>query len=71
MGPAGDPLAVVAPDLRVHGVQGLRVADVSVVPTTISAQSAAIDYMIGERAADIIKDQWEQGSSAPTSSSDH
>uniref|UniRef100_A0A182QG07 Glucose-methanol-choline oxidoreductase N-terminal domain-containing protein n=1 Tax=Anopheles farauti TaxID=69004 RepID=A0A182QG07_9DIPT len=61
MGPAGDPLAVVAPDLRVHGVQGLRVADVSVVPTTISAQSAAIDYMIGERAADIIKEQWRQG----------
>uniref|UniRef100_A0AAG5CRQ7 Glucose-methanol-choline oxidoreductase N-terminal domain-containing protein n=1 Tax=Anopheles atroparvus TaxID=41427 RepID=A0AAG5CRQ7_ANOAO len=64
MGPPGDPLAVVDPDLRVHGLQGLRVADVSVVPTTISAQSAAIDYMIGERAADIIKGQWQQGTDA-------
>uniref|UniRef100_A0A182VXX0 Glucose-methanol-choline oxidoreductase N-terminal domain-containing protein n=1 Tax=Anopheles minimus TaxID=112268 RepID=A0A182VXX0_9DIPT len=61
MGPVNDPLAVVDSDLRVHGVQGLRVADVSVVPTTISGQSAAIDYMIGERAADIIKAQWQQG----------
>ncbi|XP_035890896.1 glucose dehydrogenase [FAD, quinone]-like isoform X1 [Anopheles stephensi] len=67
MGPANDPLAVVAPDLRVHGVQGLRVADVSVVPTSISGQSAAIDYMIGERAADIIKDHWQQGNGAEDS----
>ncbi|KFB37102.1 AGAP003780-PA-like protein [Anopheles sinensis] len=65
MGPPGDPLAVVDPDLRVHGLQGLRVADVSVVPTTISAQSAAIDYMVGERAADIIKAQWQQEQQQP------
>ncbi|XP_065084401.1 glucose dehydrogenase [FAD, quinone]-like [Ochlerotatus camptorhynchus] len=58
MGPQGDPTAVVSPNLEVHGVENLRVADVSVVPTTISGQSAAIPYMIGEKAADLIKQRW-------------
>ncbi|XP_055644503.1 glucose dehydrogenase [FAD, quinone]-like [Toxorhynchites rutilus septentrionalis] len=58
MGPAEDPTAVVSAGLLVHGVGKLRIADVSVVPTSISGQSAAVAYMIGEKAADLIKAQW-------------
>ncbi|XP_058447542.1 glucose dehydrogenase [FAD, quinone]-like [Malaya genurostris] len=58
MGPPGDPSAVVSPELQVHGISNLRVADVGVVPTTISGQSAALGYMIGEKAADLIKQTW-------------
>lgn len=58
MGPVGDPKAVVTPDLRVHGIENLRIADVSIVPTSISGQTVAVAYMIGEKAADLIKQQW-------------
>jgi choline dehydrogenase len=46
-----DHLAVVDPDLRVRGVQGLRVADASVMPTITSANTNAASLMIGEHAA--------------------
>jgi choline dehydrogenase len=49
------PDAVVDAKLRVHGVRGLRVADASVVPSIISGPTNAISYMIGGRAADMIK----------------
>jgi choline dehydrogenase len=49
-----DELAVVDPTLRVHGIEGLRVADASVMPTVISGNTAAPAMMIGERAADFI-----------------
>ncbi|XP_039446176.1 glucose dehydrogenase [FAD, quinone]-like [Culex pipiens pallens] len=58
MGPQEDSTAVVSPELLVHGIQGLRVADTSVVPTTISGQTAAVAYMIGEKAADLVKQSW-------------
>ncbi|GBP87852.1 Glucose dehydrogenase [Eumeta japonica] len=58
MGPAGDPEAVVDPELRVHGIQGLRVVDTSVLPRTISAHTNAPGIMIGEFAADLIKSNW-------------
>jgi choline dehydrogenase len=51
MGPAGDPLAVVDARLRVHGVQGLRVADASVMPTITSGNTNSPTLMIAERAA--------------------
>lgn len=58
MGPAGDPQAVVDPELRVHGMQRLRVVDSSVIPRTISAHTNAPAIMIGEKAADMIKATW-------------
>ncbi|MGE8406990.1 MAG: GMC family oxidoreductase [Pseudomonas sp.] len=49
-----DATAVVGPDLRVHGVQGLRVADASIMPTIVSGNTNAPSIMIGERCADFI-----------------
>jgi choline dehydrogenase len=46
---------VVDPQLRVHGVQGLRVADTSVMPTITRANTNAPAIMIGERCADFIR----------------
>ncbi|HQS86351.1 MAG TPA: GMC family oxidoreductase N-terminal domain-containing protein [Polaromonas sp.] len=55
MGPANDAGAVVDDQLRVHGMQGLRVVDASVMPTIPSANTCAAAMMIGEKAADMIR----------------
>jgi choline dehydrogenase len=49
-----DAMAVVDPQLRVHGIEGLRVADASIMPTLISGNTNAPSIMIGERAADLV-----------------
>ncbi len=49
-----DALAVVDPQLRVYGVEGLRIADGSVMPTIPAGNTAAACIMIGEKAADLV-----------------
>ncbi|TFK22633.1 alcohol oxidase [Coprinopsis marcescibilis] len=49
---------VVDEKLRVYGVANVRVADASIVPIPISAHTSSSVYMIGERAADFIKEAW-------------
>ena len=57
MGPADDPLAVVDDRLRMHGMEGLRVVDASIMPAMTSANTMATTMMIAERAADFIRSE--------------
>jgi choline dehydrogenase len=55
MGPSSDPLAVVDDELRVHGLDALRVVDASIMPRMISANLNAATLMIADKASDLIR----------------
>jgi choline dehydrogenase-like flavoprotein len=50
-------MSVVDPQLRVHGVEGLRVVDASIMPTVPGGNTNAPSIMVGERGADLIRGQ--------------
>src|SRR3546814_4407945 len=59
-----DPMAVVDDQLRVHGIEGLRVADASIMPTLVSGNTNAAAIMIGEKGADLIRAAAKAGGTA-------
>ena len=55
MGPASDPMAVVDQHGRVHGLQGIRVVDASIMPDCVRANTNVTTMMIGERISDFMR----------------
>jgi choline dehydrogenase-like flavoprotein len=58
MGPPGDHGAVVDPELRVYGIDRLRVIDASIMPKVTSGNTNAPSIMAAEKGADMIKSTW-------------
>jgi choline dehydrogenase len=55
MGPSSDATAVVDSSLRVRGIEGVRVADGSIMPEVVNAPTNAACVMIGEKASDLVR----------------
>lgn len=62
MGKEGDKMAVLDSDLKVRGVEGLRVCDVSVMPKLHGGHTQMPAYGIGERGAELIRETWAKAS---------
>lgn len=60
MGLPEDKHSVVDEKLNVHGISNLRVADAGVIPVTISGNIMAAEIVIGERAAELIREYWHK-----------
>ena len=58
MGPGTDPSSVVDAQLKVHGIDNLRVIDASIMPAIVGANTNAPTIMIGEKGADMISQLW-------------
>ena len=58
MGPESDPMAVVDQNCRVRGLEGLWVADTSVMPNVVRANTNTTAIAIAERVADWVKGHW-------------
>jgi choline dehydrogenase len=64
MGPESDPLAVVDPRLRVRGLRSLRIADGSILPFLPAINPCITTMMVGEKCADMIKEDARRTSEA-------
>lgn len=59
MGPSSDPMAVVDPELKVHGIKNLRIVDASIMPFITSGNINAVIIMIAEKASELIYNTWK------------
>jgi len=67
MGRDSDPMAVLTPDLRVRGVEGLRVFDASMMPSITSANTNATVMAVADRAVDLMMGRASQAAGEPSS----